>query len=135
MRALKFSYSFYNFLLFPKISEVVIKKFIKFILFSRDFQKKRFFWERLGIISNVTTTNANGNWVWVHANAIGEVVACQPLIRLIKNKYPNKQILLTTSNFSADSKAHELKIADKVMFFPYDIPFIIKRFLKIFNLA
>lgn len=133
---LNFNYNLYNIILGFKFLEVVPKKFIKYILLSRNPQKKRFFFEKLGIVSiPAKINNTNREWVWLHANAIGEVSACQPLIRLIKTRYPSKRILLTTSNFSADSKAHELKIADKVIFFPYDIPFIVKRFLKIFNLA
>jgi len=130
---LNFSYPLYNFILTLKFFEVTIKEFIKFVLLSNDTQKRRFFWERLSILSNVTMSNGGGRWVWIHANAIGEVNACQSLIRLIKDKYPGKQILLTTSNFSADKRATQLNLADRVIFFPYDIPFIIRRYLKMFR--
>jgi len=135
MRILNFSYSLYNLVLFAKIPEVVIKKFIKFIICSSDLQKKRFFWERLGIVSNVSVATNSGNWIWVHANAIGEVGACQHLLRLLRSKYPNQRILLTTSNFSADAMAFQLNIADAVIFFPYDIPLIINKLLNVFKVV
>jgi 3-deoxy-D-manno-octulosonic-acid transferase len=86
-RILKFSYWLYNIILISKFIEVIIKEFIKFFLLSNDYQKRRFFWERLGVLSNTIISSRNDKWIWVHANAIGEVNACQPLIRMIKDKY------------------------------------------------
>lgn len=133
MRTLKFSYFLYNLVLFFKLIQVVIKKFIKFVLLSKDDQKKRFFWERLGVIPEIMHADSDSKWFWLHANSIGEVNASQALIRLIKDKYPTSRILLTTTNFTADKRAKQLNIANVILFFPYDVPFIINRFLRIFS--
>jgi len=133
MHILKFSYGLYNFLLACKFLEVLPKKFVKFILFSNDIQKKRFFWERLGVFSCLPISHEKNRWFWIHANAIGEVNASEALIRLIKDKYPTTKILLTVANFSADERAKQFDFIDKVLFFPYDIPFIVNRFIKIFR--
>lgn len=130
---INFSYKKYNSILLLKLFEVIVKKFIKFILLSKDNQKKRFFWERLGLLPNIIRKSNQAEWIWVHANSIGEVNACVSLIQLIKNKYPYNPILITTTNFSADQRAAQLNIADAVTFFPYDTPLIIKKYLKIFN--
>lgn len=135
MRILDFSYFLYNFILVVKFIEVVPKKFIKFVLLNNTPQKRRFFRERLGIFHKTLKILANKNkWIWLHANSIGEVNASMPLINLIKSKYGDEwRILLTTTNFSADKRALQLNIVDAISFFPYDIPLIIRRFLKIFN--
>lgn len=133
MRILKFHYLLYNFILNIKFLEVLIKEFIKFNILSCDYQKKRFFWERVGISGDFPVNGAQRKWVWIHANAIGEVNASCQLVRLIRERYPHVKILLTTSNLSADRKAAQLSIADTILFFPHDIPFIVKRFLKKIN--
>lgn len=130
---LKFSYFLYNSILILKFSEVVIKKFLKFVVLSRDAQKKRFFWERLGFLPKAAKGDRESKWVWVHANSIGEVNASVSLISKIKESYPSNRVLITTTNFSADARARQLNIADAVVFFPYDLPLIIKRVFKIFN--
>lgn len=135
MHILKFSYLRYNILLAVKFLEVIMKEFVKFVLLSRDYQKKRFFWEKLGRINNLPEETASGRWIWVYANAIGEVNACQPLFALIKSKYPGIKIFLTTANFSADKRAFQLNLADRISFFPYDYPWIIKKILNIFKPA
>jgi len=132
-KPINFSYSKYNVILFLKLFEVIVKEFIKFILVSRDNQKKRFFWERLGVLPSIIRKSDQVKWIWIHANSIGEVNASVSLTKLIKNIYRYNPILITTSNFSADERARQLKIADAVVFFPYDVPFIIKRFFSIFN--
>jgi 3-deoxy-D-manno-octulosonic-acid transferase len=130
---LNFTYNLYNFILLYKLPEVIAKKFIKFIVLSRDKSKRRFFWERLGFLPKIIKQSQKNRWIWIHANSIGEVNACYALIRMLKDKYPQNKILLTTTNFSADERAMQLNIAGAVTFFPYDIPLIIKKYLKIFN--
>ena len=134
-RNLNFNYTIYNIILTYKFVEVVAKKFIKYILLSRDIQKRRFFLEKLGLFNTIKAKNSDKKWIWIHANAVGEVNACQHLLRLIRNGYPNNRILLTTSNFTADARATQLNIADVVLFFPYDIPVIINKFLSVFKLT
>lgn len=130
-----FSYSVYNRVLMLKFVEVVLKEFFKLFLFSGDRQKRRFFMERLGFLPAVIPIKGKDAWIWVHANAIGEVNASQELIRIIKNKYPAARILLTTANFSADDRARQMQVADLVAFFPHDLDFIIKKFFKFFKPA
>jgi 3-deoxy-D-manno-octulosonic-acid transferase len=126
-----FTYESYDRVLYVKFLEVVIKKVFKFA-FSMDKQKRRFFWERLGLLSPHFSRD-RAPWLWVHANSIGEVNAVQAFLKRVRSDHPLTRILLTTTNFSADLRAHELHLAHTVLFFPYDIPFIIKKFLRVFR--
>lgn len=132
-KVLKFSYASYNRILAFKLFEVIVKEFFKFGLFLKDNQKRRFFWERLGKFPNVSRRNQEKKWVWIHANSIGEVNACRSLLKLIRDRNPSSQILLTTTNFLADKRAVQLQIAEVVMFFPLDVPAIINKYLKLFK--
>jgi 3-deoxy-D-manno-octulosonic-acid transferase len=57
-----------------------------------------------------------------------------PLIRKLKEKYPDQKIVLSTvtvtGNYTATLKAKE---ADAVIYFPYDYSFIVKRVIKIIH--
>ena len=129
----RFSYARYNSVLMLKLLEVTLKEFFKFQFFSSTIQKKRFFWERAGLFSVAQKKKTQSECIWVHANAIGEVLASEKLLELIKNRYPSKRILLTTSNLSADAEAQQVKTADSKFFFTNEITFIIKKFLKVFD--
>lgn len=129
----KFSYTRYNFLVLLKLADVVMKEFVKFFLFSNERQKKRYFLERLGFYLSETRKKIKDlhgkEVIWIHANAIGEVMASRPLISGIKKRYPHIKVVLSTYNFSADTKASELSEIDISIFYPYDIPFILGRVL------
>lgn len=128
-----FSYGLYNRILALKFGEVVVKEFLKFFLFSTSHQERRFFLERLGFLPASLNAHGSDKWVWVHTNALGEVNASYELIRIIKERYPKARVLLTTSNFSADNRAQQIKIVDAVVFFPYDLPFIVEKFIRYFK--
>ncbi|TAN59308.1 hypothetical protein EPN16_07515, partial [bacterium] len=130
-----FSYPLYNRILTLKLPEVLFKEFFKLFLFTSDRQKKRLFTERLGFLPALSADKAKARWVWVHANAIGEVSALRELIRVIRQKYPDARVLLTSANLSADEKARQMNIFDVVAFFPYDLNFALKRFIGHFRVV
>lgn len=130
-----FSYPLYNRIITLKFPEVLFKEFFKLFLFTSDRQKKRLFTERLGFLPALSADKAKAQWVWVHANAIGEVAALRELIRVIRQKYPDARVLLTSANLSADEKARQMGIFDAVAFFPYDLNFALKRFIGHFRIA
>ncbi|HET8807348.1 MAG TPA: glycosyltransferase N-terminal domain-containing protein, partial [Methylophaga sp.] len=69
--------------------------------------------------------------IWVHAVSVGEVEASRPLIKGLRNSYPNHQLLLTTMTPTGSERVTRL-FGDKVLhcYLPYDLPFAIRRFLK-----
>jgi len=66
--------------------------------------------------------------LWIHAVSVGEVMAAVPLIREIKRRYPDLPILVSTVTETGNLTAHRnLKNVDKVIFFPFDYSFIVRR--------
>jgi 3-deoxy-D-manno-octulosonic-acid transferase len=72
--------------------------------------------------------------IWVHAVSVGEVMAAHPLIRELKKKYPHRKLILSTvtvtGNYTALRRVPE---ADAVFYFPFDLPFIVRRVIQGIN--
>ena len=72
--------------------------------------------------------------IWLHAVSVGEVTASIPIIKKIKEKYPQLKVVIstitTTGNYTVRKKIPE---ADLVIYFPYDYFFIVNRVISIIN--
>jgi len=72
--------------------------------------------------------------IWVHAVSLGEVVAATPLIRELQKQYPNVPIVVTTTTPTGSQMIQNtFKDSVKHVYFPYDLPIIINRFLDHFR--
>lgn len=77
--------------------------------------------------------------IWIHAVSVGETRAAQPLIRALRSRFPERDILLTHMTptgretsaslyTTSDSKIH-------AVYLPYDLPWLQQRFLAHFRPA
>ena len=114
-------YSSFLYLIFP---------FVIFRLFwrgrSNPAYRKRIP-ERLGFVKR----DSDKPIIWVHAVSVGETIAAKPLIEGLINEYPEHQILVTTTTPTGSDRVKAL-FSDRVahVYFPYDLPEIVHRFLK-----
>jgi 3-deoxy-D-manno-octulosonic-acid transferase len=69
--------------------------------------------------------------IWIHAVSLGEVIAAAPLINQLLIRYPQKNIVLTTTTPTGSAKALSL-FSNRLfhVYVPFDAPCLIKRFLK-----
>ena len=83
--------------------------------------------ERLGIVK----PDSDAPVIWVHAVSVGEAIASQPLIESLIETYPNHRILVTTTTPTGSDRVKSL-FSERVahVYYPYDLPEIIYRFLK-----
>ena len=74
------------------------------------------------------------NTIWLHAVSLGEAIAAIVLIKELKKKYPEKNIVVTTMTPTGREKIKST-FGDEISLFyaPYDFPYAIKRFLKHIN--
>ncbi|MFZ6817023.1 lipid IV(A) 3-deoxy-D-manno-octulosonic acid transferase [Undibacterium sp. Ji22W] len=75
--------------------------------------------------------------IWVHAVSAGETRAAEPIVRALLKAYPEHRILLTHMTPTGRSTGQSLfaNVADRVTqaFLPYDINWMIRRFLRHFS--
>jgi 3-deoxy-D-manno-octulosonic-acid transferase len=69
--------------------------------------------------------------LWVHAVSVGEVNAAEPLIKALRNDYPNAPLVVTTVTPTGSERVRQL-FGDSVfhVYLPYDLPFAVTRFMR-----
>ncbi len=72
--------------------------------------------------------------IWFHAVSVGELNSVAKLIQQFKTSYPNQPLIISTTTKTANAIACEQfsKMAT-VVYFPFDLPFAINKFLKTFQ--
>ena len=89
--------------------------------------------ERLGFVNIPVCERPR---IWIHAVSVGEVQAAIPVVDKLISMYPGYELLMTTVTPTGAAMVRQ-RFAGNVIhiYFPYDIPFSIKRVLKKINPA
>ena len=89
------------------------------------------FFQKLGVISwQPLMHTAHRRPVWIHAVSVGEVTAAIPLVKEIKQKFPEAPIVLSTSTTTGNATARQHRsLINHLIYFPFDYPFIVRRFI------
>lgn len=87
--------------------------------------------ERMGRLP--VSFNLDGDLsIWIHAVSVGETLAARTLIDGLRDRYPDLRIFLSTTTMTGRHVARtRLQGVDAVFFFPFDIPFVIRRTLDL----
>jgi 3-deoxy-D-manno-octulosonic-acid transferase len=87
---------------------------------------------RMGRVpSGVRTGAQGGGALWLHAVSVGEVIAGVPLARALKQHFPNRPLMISTTTQTGQKVARErLNFADAVFYFPLDWAWMVKRVLR-----
>ncbi len=87
--------------------------------------------ERAGFLSVQPLQRSVGQRLFlIHAVSVGEVRAALPLLRELKKTYPDSKIAMTCMTFTGNQVAKKLEDVDLALFFPYDLPIVVKHFLN-----
>ncbi len=87
--------------------------------------------ERLGLIGRDRLVALQGREViWIHAVSVGETRAAIPLIRALRQRYPEKALLLTNVTETGHGIAQGITELDLCLFFPFDLSFVMRRVLR-----
>ncbi|MDY6987982.1 MAG: 3-deoxy-D-manno-octulosonic acid transferase [Thermodesulfobacteriota bacterium] len=123
---------FYNILL---LMGIVLSLPVIIVKVLTDKKKERPFFRRLRVqgFAHRPATRP----VWVHALSVGEVLASAPLVKKICKARPGLPVLLSVSTASGHEVAERLldKEVTCIFFFPYDLPWSVRRIVRFINPA
>ena len=125
-------YILYNIVLF--IAAIFIASyFLLKVIFTGKYRKSII--PKLGGRQTKILTNLNdGQRVWIHAVSVGEVTAAAPIVASLKMKKPEIKIIFSTSTETGQEMARRfIKGADAFIYFPLDIPFVVRKIIKSAN--
>ena len=69
--------------------------------------------------------------IWIHAVSVGEAIAGIPLAKRLKELYPQRPLIISTTTLTGHALAKErMPFADAVIYFPFDWAFSVRRVLE-----
>ena len=72
--------------------------------------------------------------IWFHAVSVGEAEALFPLVRQIQQKYPDANLLITTTTPTGSARVKAvMQESVEHVFLPYDVPDVVNRFMQSFK--
>ena len=87
--------------------------------------------ERVGFYSRERLAGLQGKpLIWVHAVSVGEVRAAMPLLRQVKEAYPQSSLILSSMTFTGHAIARDSGLADLCVFFPFDLSWVARRIFR-----
>ncbi|WP_087481669.1 lipid IV(A) 3-deoxy-D-manno-octulosonic acid transferase [Vibrio mangrovi] len=87
--------------------------------------------EHFGLTPPLTrNTTETGSPIWIHAVSVGETITVASLIKQLRQIYPNKKIVITTTTPTGAEQAQNLIPEVEHRYAPLDFPFAIKKFIK-----
>jgi 3-deoxy-D-manno-octulosonic-acid transferase len=77
-----------------------------------------------------------GGAIWVHAVSVGEALSGIPLAKRLKEAYPSRPLVVSTTTQTGYALAKErMPFADAVIYFPFDWAFCVRRVMDAVNPA
>ncbi|CAN5606564.1 3-deoxy-D-manno-octulosonic acid transferase [soil metagenome] len=73
--------------------------------------------------------------LWIHAVSVGEAVAARPILKAVRDRCPDLEIILSVTTSSGHKTAREGPegLFDHLIYFPIDLPWIAKRAVRAIN--
>ena len=86
------------------------------------------FKQRFGIFPDEVANRCKNGCVWLHAVSVGEVAAAAPLLRRLREEFPDELIVISTVTKTGNQMAQKLKPENALLiYFPIDFAFVVKK--------
>ncbi|WP_316791528.1 3-deoxy-D-manno-octulosonic acid transferase [Pedobacter frigoris] len=104
-------------------------------IFSMFNSKAAFFIKgRTNIFEKIRTQlDASSSYIWFHFASLGEFEQGRPVLEAIKDKYPQKRIVITFFSPSGYEIRKNYALADGIFYLPLDTPSNAKKLIALFN--
>ena len=91
--------------------------------------------QRLGLYGDETKLSLSSQRrIWIHAVSVGEMYVAKTLISEVRKNQKNISFVITTTTSTGYRIAHQEKQEnDVVLYFPLDLPFVVKRVANLIN--
>ncbi|MFA5517435.1 MAG: 3-deoxy-D-manno-octulosonic acid transferase [Desulfuromonadales bacterium] len=87
--------------------------------------------ERLGFYLPERLSSLAGRpIIWIHAVSVGETRAAIPLIKALKQDFPEHALVLSNVTETGHAIAGEIREIDLCLFFPFDLSWVVRRALR-----
>ncbi|MGH7274267.1 MAG: 3-deoxy-D-manno-octulosonic acid transferase, partial [Nitrospiria bacterium] len=88
---------------------------------------------RLGFLPrSVGENHRKGPVFWIHAVSVGEVVAVSPLVRRLRQCFPNGRLVVSTITETGQATARQrIPEADEFIYFPFDLRWIVGKVIRV----
>jgi len=130
-------YSSFLYLVFPLVLLRLLWRSLANTNYRRRIPERLGFTLKYSSGKNVFKSNIGA--IWVHAVSVGEVIAAKPLINALLEKYPETQILITTTTPTGSDRVSDIYskeiTAEQILhtYFPYDLLGAVSRFISAFK--
>ncbi len=71
--------------------------------------------------------------IWLHGSSAGEISLLRPLIRRFEKDFPEAPIVISAYSSTGFAAAKKVYPEHRVTFFPFDLSFVVQRFLRRFD--
>ncbi|HBO85029.1 MAG TPA: 3-deoxy-D-manno-octulosonic acid transferase [Deltaproteobacteria bacterium] len=122
---------FYLYNILVNLSFIILLPYFLFkIIFAGKYRKGLF--EKFGFIDSDKLRKTGKKRVWLHAVSVGETKAVIQLVRLLKKKHPDADIVFSTMTLTGNIIANEnlLSYVTSVIYFPLDLLWVVKRVVQ-----
>ena len=91
--------------------------------------KSRSYWKDLGQRFGFGCPKLSDGCIWIHAVSVGEVQASAPLVNALADRFPERQLLVTTVTPTGRARAQRL-FGDRVAhcYLPFEAPIAVNKF-------
>jgi len=87
--------------------------------------------ERLGFYPVERLAPLRGRQViWIHAVSVGETRAAMPMVKALRDAYPDAALLLSNVTETGHAVARKIPELDQCIFFPFDLSWVVRKVLK-----